>query len=183
MASETDWGIPYPESTDDVILWTKLQAMAEAIDTILTIPDPVSNGANGSNTITSTSYAALPTTPISVSITNPSSVYRLLVDVRISAWMASTVTTVELTASVNGSGGMTFAAGSTGNGHAVAQSENLLTTLGSTAQQYASSVPIIIPAGAAAVTLAMYAKRNSASGTQSLLQPVIRAIPMRFMLP
>lgn len=181
MGATTNFEIPYPDSTDAPNGPAQLQALADKVDLLLSVPDPTSAAGSGSNTITSTSYAALPTTPISCAITNPSSDFDLLVEVTISAWLISNGT-VELTCSVNGTGGMSFAAGSTGNGHAITQGENLITT-SSAATMHQSKLPVIIPAGAAAVTFAFYAKRNTASGSEFVNQPAIRAVPIRFMQP
>lgn len=179
MGQTTNFDIPYPDSTDAPNIPSDLQALADKLDLLLSLPAKQVVGSSATNVITSTSYAALPTGPISVSITNPSADYALEVDVTISAWLISNGT-VELTASVAGSGGMTFAAGSTGNGHAASQGENLINT-GTAAVQGSVTIPVTIPAGAAAVTFTFQAKRNSASGTENINFPTIRATPRRFV--
>lgn len=179
MPLTTNFDIPYPASTAAPDIPLDMAALAAKLDTLLSVPAPVNASSSGTNTITSTSYAALPTSPASVALTNPSADFALLVEVTISGWMASNGT-VELTASVNGTGGMTFAAGSTGNGHAVSQGENLL-AVDTTAASHQSTLPVIIPAGAAAVTFAIHAKRASASGSQIFNFPAIRVVPIRFM--
>lgn len=179
MPLTTNFDIPYPASTAAPDIPTDMAALAAKLDLLLTVPAPTSGSSSSTNVITSTSYAALPSSPISCAITNPSADFALLVDVTISAWLISNGT-VELTCSVAGSGGMTFAAGSTGNGHALSQGENLINT-GTAAIMCQSTLPVIIPAGAAAVTFAFQAKRNSASGTENVNFPAIRAIPRRFM--
>jgi len=180
MPLTTNFDIPYPASTEAPNGPAQLQALADKLDLLLSVPAPTSAASSGTNAPTSTSYANLPTTPISCAITNPSADYALLVMVTISAWMASAGIATELTGSVAGSGGMTFAAGSTGNGHALSQGENLITTA-ATAGMYQSTLPVIIPAGAAAVTFTFQAKRNNTSNTTTLNFPAIRAIPIRFM--
>lgn len=179
MGTTTNFDVPYPDSTDAPNVPSDIQALADKLDFLLSIPAATNGSSSGSNAITATSYGNLPTTPISCAMTNPSSDYGLLCHVSISAWMASATSTTELTASVAGSGGMTFAAGSTGNGHALQQSENLLTTL-TPAQQYQSTVPVVIPAGAAAVTFTFQAKRSAATSC-TLNAPVIRCTPIRYV--
>jgi len=179
---ETSWGIPYPASTDDVQLWTKFQALAEAVDTLLTIPDPAGQGASGSNSITLTTFSALPTTPVSCQITNPSSDFDLLVDVTISAFMTSAGTGTECQAAVSATGGLSITAGATGGSGVLSIGENLLTTLAS-ANQFSVTIPIVIPANAATVTFALFGRRNNTSNACLILQPAIRATPIRFMAP
>jgi hypothetical protein len=177
----TPWGLPYPESTDDVELWDWFQGLADKVNEWMTVPDESRAGSTANQTITATAYANLPTTSLAVSITNPSSDWDLEVDVEISAWLISDGTR-ELTCSVAGSGGMTFAAGSLSNGHAITQGENLINT-GTAAVHCSSRIPVVIPAGAAAVTFTFQAKRNTATGVQSVNSAAIRAIPQKFRLP
>jgi len=178
MPTTTNFDIPYPASTEAPNGPAQLQALADKLDLLLSVPAPTSAASSATNAITSSSYAALPSSPLSCAITNPSADFALLVDVIISGWLISSSAT-ELTVSVAGSGGMTFAAGSTGNGHALSQGENLIFT-GTLAVMCQSRLPVIIPAGAAAVTFAIQAKRNAAT-TCNVNFPAIRAVPLRFM--
>ena len=182
---ETNWGIPYPASTDDVQLWTKFQALAEKVDELLSIPDPIGLGGSGSNTITLTTFSALPTTPISTSVTNPSATYDMLTLVTISAYMASTSSATECQAALSATGGLSITAGSTAGAGILALGENLLTTVGSisSANHFSQTIPVTIPAGAAAVTFAMFGRRSNTSNACYILQPAIRVVPIRFLTP
>lgn len=141
----------------------------------LNLPDDV-NATASSSTITSTTYANLPNN-LAAAITNPRSDLDMEVDVVVSAWMASNGT-VELTATFALSGGMTVAAGS-----AVLSNGELMLEVGTTATDHQKTVPIIIPAGAAAVTVTVQARRNSASGTQIFNVPALRLKPRRWLVP
>lgn len=174
MTANTTMLLPYPQSTDPVKPYTDIQNLAAALDTLLNMPADVNNFINAQLTITSTSFAALPT-PLTVSFTNPSSVYKLVVDVQISAWLSAA--TNDVRAGLAASGGVTFTP-ALGSGGAIANSENMYTSTAGT--QCAVTIPnIIIPAGAAAVTFAMQAMRST-SGTQLVSYPAIRVIPRRY---
>lgn len=185
MPDTTNFDIPYPASTDAPDIPADLQALAEKVDLMLSLPDAIGQGGSGSNTITLTTFSALPTTPISTSVTNPSATHDMLVLVTISAFMASTSAATECQAALSATGGLSITAGSTGGNGILALGENLLTTVGSisSAQQYSCTIPVVIPAGAAAVTFALFGRRSNTSNACYILQPAIRAIPIRFMIP
>lgn len=179
---ETALGFPYPDSTDAPNVPADIEALADALDTILTLPADVTAVHASTQTVTSTTYAAL-STPVSASITNPSSVYDMLVDVKHGAYMASSAASVELSSSIAATGGLTIAAGTVGGGGAISASEFPLTAGTSTAVALQSTVRYRIPAGAAAVTFAIQAKRSAASGTQIYNFAHLRIMPVRFVLP
>lgn len=183
MPDTTNFDIPYPASTDAPDIPADMQALADRVDLMLSLPDPTGQGGSGSNSITLTTYSVLPTTPISCAITNPSSTHDMLVLVSISAFLASAGSGTEAQAALNATGGVSITAGATGGSGALALAEHLLTTTGPNAQQYQSVIPVIIPAGAAAVTFALYARRSNTSNAVTLLQPAIRCVPIRFMIP
>lgn len=176
MSAETSLQIPYPLSTDNVRVHTDLQALAAAVNTLLDLPDSVDANVNAQLTITATSFSALPT-PLTVSFTNPSADFDLLVDVQITAWLSASSNDVR--AGLSASGGVSFTP-ALGSGGAKANSENLYCSVG--AGQCSIILPIIIPAGAAAVTFAMQGMR-SVSGTQLISYPAIRVMPRRYMAP
>ncbi len=185
MGTTSNFALPYPDSTDAPNIPADLQALADKVDLMLSLPDPIGLGGSGSNTITLTTFSALPTTPISTSVTNPSSTHDMLVLVGISAYMASTSAATECQAALAASGGLSITAGSTGGNGILALGENLMTTYGSlsNAQQFSQIIPVIIPAGAAAVTFSLFGRRSNTSNACYILQPAIRAIPIRFMIP
>ncbi len=141
----------------------------------LLLPDDVTATAS-SSTVTSTTYANLPNN-LSAAITNPRADLDLQVDAVVSAWMASNGT-VELTATIALSGGVTVAAGS-----AILANGELMLEVGTTATDHQKTIPFTIPAGAAAVTVTVQARRNSASGTQIFNVPVLRLRPVRWLAP
>lgn len=183
MPDTTNFDIPYPASTEPPNGPAQIQALAEQVDLLLTLPDPTGQGGSGSNSITLTTYSVLPTTPISCAITNPSSTHDMLVLVTISAFLASAGSGTEAQAALNATGGVSIAAGATGAPGVLALGENLLTTTGPNAQMYQSTIPVTIPAAAAAVTFALFARRSNTSNAVTLLQPAIRCIPIRFLIP
>lgn len=179
---ETSMGLPYPASTDAPDIPADIQALADATNTVLNLPDDVTATVATVLSITSTTYAALPT-PLQAAITNPSSDLDMLVDIKYGAYMASSAAGVELSGSIAATGGMTFAAGSVGAGGAIANSENLLVAGIITAVSCVASISVVIPAGAAAVTFAVQAKRSAASGSQIFNFPHLRIQPRRFLVP
>jgi hypothetical protein len=184
-AYTSNFEIPYPQSTDDVQLWTKFQALAEKVDELLSLPDDVAAFvANVITTITATSFATLPSPgPVSVSMTNPSSDFDLLCDVSFSAWM-NNGTSSNVQVGVAGSGGMSWAANGFGSGGPIANSDNLIVGGGATVQQ-CGNFPVQIPAGAAAVTFTMHALRSGGTTTTlpSVNYPTLRVKPRRFVVP
>jgi hypothetical protein len=156
----------------DPALWSDLYD--EILD-LLVLPDDV-NATASSSTVTSTTFANLPNN-LAAAITNPRADLDMVVDAVVSAWMASNGT-VELTATIALSGGMTVAAGS-----AVLANGELMLEVGTTATDHQKTIPFTIPAGAAAVTVTVQARRNSASGTQIFNVPVLRLRPRRYQIP
>lgn len=182
MPDTTNFDIPYPASTDAPDVPADMQALADKVDLMLSLPDPTGQGGSGSNNITLTTYSVLPTTPVSCSMTNPSSTHDMLCMVSISAFLTSAGSATELQAALNATGGVSITAGATGGSGALALGEHLLTVL-TGAHQQQSWIPVVIPAGAAAVTFALYARRNNTTNACTLLQPAIRCVPFRFMIP
>lgn len=178
----TALGFTYPSSSDDPDVPADIQALADSLNAFLTLPASQSVGGAGGNTITSITFAALPTTPLSLVVTNPSSVYNLEVDVTFGAWVASGNTAVQLQGGVAGSGGMTWAADSVGAGGPVSNGQVILTQ-NADAHSARNGFTVIIPAGAAAVTFTLQAKRTSASGTQIFNQPFLQVQPRRLIKP
>ncbi len=180
----TPMGIPYPSSTDDVQLWTKFQAQATALETLLNLPSPVSFSTGGIGTIVSAAgaWAAVPAPggPCEVSITNPSSTYKLVVDVCAQAWLSASGGTGNVQGMIVASGGLTWAGGSFGSGGAISNGENMFFSVGASGISASSFITAEIPAGAAAVTFALHVLRSVADGTKTVLYPAIRVIPRRF---
>lgn len=187
MATTTpEFGFPVPQSTDDTQLWTKFEALATAVETVLNLPDAVEAHISTTIAPTSTSFATLPSPgPLSVSFTNPSSVYSLWVDLEFQAWVAgggAGATTMQV--GVAASGGMTWAAnGFTTDGSGpVANGDNIFQG-SAQATLVKAGYPVLIPAGAAAITFTMHALRSNTSNAVACNYPILRVKPRRFFKP
>lgn len=178
---ETGMGIWYPASTAPPRVWEDMQALAESVDTLLDLPDAVAGLVNNTISVTATALATLPT-PLSISITNPSADYNMEVDVSFSAWLLLGATTTSITVGVAGSGGMTWGASSFGAGGPIANSDNMFYN-GTVFVMQRSEYPVIIPAGAAALTLTMQAFRSNTGASANCNYPTLRAKPRRFLVP
>jgi hypothetical protein len=180
---ETSYGLPYPASTDDPRVWEDMQALAAAINTLHDLPDAVSGFINSTISVTATSLATLPSPgPLAISITNPSADFDMEVDVSFSAWLTVAAAATSITVGVAGSGGMTWGAASFGAGGPIANSDNLFTNAAQFVTHH-SEYPIVIPAGASAVTLTMQAFRSNTSNAANCNYPTLRAKPRRFIVP
>jgi hypothetical protein len=145
--------------------------MADNLPAIVTAPPPAST-----NTITATSWAVLPGGSLTASITNPSGTKDMVVMITMAAKISASASDVRVCVGL--SGGMTVAAG------AVEPSwGNRLWSGSSGLIASSSSFPIVIPAGASAVTVTMYAYRASATGTQQCDYPTLILTPLRFQSP
>ena len=147
----------------------------DAIDLVL--PDVVTDFGNGTNTVTATAWAVLPTVTCSVDVVNDHPSATMLVDVRYSAWLASTVG-ASLRVGIDVSGALTIAPG-VGGGAAAGWGEILLTTYEQTQQQQQASCTLECPPGT--TTIAIWAYRSAASGTHTCNYPTLRAIPVRYL--
>ncbi len=179
----TGLGFRYPASTDDPDVPADIQALADDLNTFLTLPAGINLGGVGSNVITSLTFAALPSSPLSGSITNPSSVYNLECDVTFGAWVAAGVSTIQLQGGVALSGGMSVAADALGSGGPVATGQ-LILTQNVDPHSAQSGFQVIIPAGAAAVTFTVQAKRTGVNAAQFIYNaPYLQVQPRRFIKP
>lgn len=179
----TGMGLWYPASTAPPRVWEDIQALATSVDTLLDLPDAVASSVNATISVTATALATLPT-PLSISITNPSAVYNMEVGVSFSAWLTvATDQATAITVGVAGSGGMTWGAASFGAGGPIGNSDNLFFNGGPSFTMQHSEYPIIIPAGAAAVTLTMQAFRSNTTRATNCNYPTLRAKPRRFLVP
>lgn len=178
---DTSLGFPYPASSDDVQLWTKFQALAEAVNAFLELPDDVSASVSGNITITAASFSLLPAPgPLNIVFSNPSADYDLLVDVSISTLMLSSTSTTVLQVSLAASGGVSFPA--TAGGGGPLEDSEILRTNSASFEQGQVTYPVLIPAGAAPVTFAVGAMRSAATSC-TLNDPVLRIKPRRFQVP
>jgi hypothetical protein len=140
------------------------------------MPATVTAYGNGTNTITSATFAALPTNPCSVAFTNPSATRALEVRVSYGAWVLAA--SGDVRGCVVATGGLTITSG-VGGGGAIGWGEILYTSAASGSQAHADFT-CTIPAGAAAVTFTVQALRTGA-GAVSLNYPTLRVAPQRFV--
>jgi hypothetical protein len=142
------------------------------------LPDAVgaSAASPGTNTVTATSWAVLPSNPVTVSITNPHPDADMLCLVTYGAWMSATASDVRLALDI--SGALSVPPG-VGGGGAKGWGQVPMTSV-STAQQFSASFPVALPPGT--TTFKAYAYRPAASGTQAVNYPVIDVTPQRYVL-
>lgn len=170
---QTTLGLPYPASTAVPRVWEDIQALADAMNALLTLPAPAAESGTTS-TITATSWTGLPTSNPSPTLTNPHATRGMLVDVRYSGWLATTGPAVRCVPRVWGD--VTIAAG-IGTG-ALNWGEVLYTATAGT--QCSASFLMTVPAGGT-VTADLQAYRDSASGTQTVNYSTLRLIPLRYV--
>ena len=132
-------------------------------------------GANG-NTITSTSWAVLPGGSVTAVMTNPSATRNMVTQIDFGAEATASASDVRL--GVGLSGGMTVAIGSVEPSWAYR-----VWTASSVVATYTVTIPVVIPAGASAVTATLYAYRPVASGSQNIGYPAIIWTPLRYAMP
>lgn len=141
------------------------------------LPAPASAHGNGTNNITSTSFAVLPTTTVSQAMTNPHPRAKLLVVVEYGAWLVGAAST-DVRASLVVTGSLSASAG-IGGGGAVGWGEVLFATATASAQ-HSSMVTFELPVSATAATFQVYAMKNGA-GTPQCNYPTVSIVPVRFL--
>ena len=142
------------------------------------LPTPATATGSGVNSITSTSYAALPSFPVSTSMTNGHPSLYMLCLVTYSAWVFSSSSSVFGRVSLELTGGLPISAGSVGSGAAAGFGEIIR---GGINDQYQSSFTALLPAGTT-TTFEMRALRESAVPTVQVNYGTIRVTPLRYSL-
>ncbi len=158
-----------------------IRAGARLDATDFALPDPVAAtaGGAGTNTVTATAWAVLPTNTVTAAITNPHPELPMLCLVTFGAWMSASANGVRAALDISGS--LTIAPG-IGGGAAIGWGE-ILFCGASTNNQYSGSFTIELPVSLTAATFKMHAYRDSATGTQQVNYPTIRVTPLRFVEP
>lgn len=155
-----------------------IRAGARLDATDFDLPDVVTGYANGSNTITATTFTDLPTTACTASITNPHPTASMLVLVEFGGWVTAG-SSIGTRFCPRVSGSTTIAAG-IGGGGAIGWGEipysNSTSKLG-----LRGSFTVELPVSANAAVFTMQAYRDSASGTQTIEYATIRLTPVRFV--
>lgn len=143
----------------------------------LSLPDAVSAHGNGSNTLSTIGWGALPTTPVSASILNPHPSATMLCLISYGAWLSSS-TTNDVRIGLDVSGALTIAPG-VGGGAALNWGE-IPTLYGIAANQSKqATIPLELPPGT--TTFKVYGWKTSGStGNQVVSYPTLRIVPVRF---
>jgi hypothetical protein len=154
-----------------------IRAGARLDATDFDLPDVVTASGNGSNTVTATAFAVLPTVTCTASITNPHPTAAMLVLVSFGAWMSASANAVRCCPAISGS--TTIAAG-IGGGGPIGWGE--IPMCGTTTKNhYGASYTVELPVSGNAAVFSMQAYRDSATGTQLVDYPTIRLTPLRFV--
>ncbi len=141
------------------------------------LPDVQTAYGAGTNVITATAFAVLPTTTCTATITNPHPTANMLTLVTWGAWMAA-ATANDVRAALDFSGATVIAAG-IGGGGAIGWGEILIASTTLPAVHESSTITVELAPGT--TTIKMYAYRSAASGTQNVNYPTIRAVPLRYL--
>jgi hypothetical protein len=144
--------------------------------TDFSLPTVVTAFGNGTNTITSTTFANLPTTSCIAAIVNSHPTANLLVLVTFGAWLSASANAVRICPAV--SGAVTISAG-IGGGGPIGWGEIPLTGSSPT-EHHAASATYELPPGTS--TFTMQSMRDSAAGTQKADYNTIRIAPLRYIL-
>jgi hypothetical protein len=173
--SAGSFGVPVRNAILDLDNRLAVREAAEAL------PPPQTAFVASTIAITSGSFAALPSPgPLQLTITNPSNVFDLEIDVTHSAWISIGGAT-DVRGGLAATGGMSFGPVAFGSGGAVAYSDTLFSQTTATTMQRVN-LSIRIPAGAAAITFAVQAMRST-SGSANYNYPTLRIQPRRFIVP
>jgi hypothetical protein len=145
--------------------------------TDLVLPAVVTGYGSGTNTITATAFAVLPTTTCSASITNthPTAALRCLVTY--AAWMSASANGVRGSLAISGS--VTVAAGIGTAAIGWGEIPYCDSTAGNAVRS--GSFSIDLPVSGSAATFSWQAYRDAAAGTQTCNYPTIRIVPICFV--
>lgn len=143
------------------------------------LPAVATGYGNGANAVTSSTFAVLPTTTCSASMTNPHPFARLLVMAEYGAWMKGNTST-DVRGCLNVSGSLVISAGlGGGNGGPVGWGEVLYQT-NARYNQHKAMCTYELPVSASAATFDFYAMRSGANTTACDF-PTIRITPLRYL--
>lgn len=145
-----------------------------------TLPDPVSGYGNGTNAITSSTYAVLPTNTCSCSITNPHPSATLLVMVDFGCRMIVGAQPNEVRAAISVTGSLTAPAGLSGAGP-VGWGE-ILRSMDQWGTQHRTVVTYELPPSGTAATFAVWAQRYAGAGTARCDYPTLLVTPLRYLV-
>lgn len=153
-----------------------IKAGAKVDATDFDLPDVVTAFGNGTNTITSATFAVMPTNTCTAAITNPHPTATMLCLVAYGAWMVGAAAT-DTRMSLDVSGAVTIAAG-IGGGAAIGYGEIPIAGTTTASLQYAATITVECPPGT--TTFKTYGLRTGA-GVVSINYPTIRVVPLRYL--
>jgi hypothetical protein len=142
------------------------------------LPDVVTEYGNGTNTITSTSFAALPTAPVKTSITNPHPGAKMLCIVGFGAWGSASANDVRLALRVSRAEQDYVSAG-IGSGASIGWGEIPAEALTTTSSMFAT-VTVSLDPSPIPYVFEVYALRTTA-GTQDVRYATVRIVPLRYI--
>lgn len=172
---DTSLGITYPASTAHTRIWEHVQTVADDVNTLLALPAMVEADGAASNAITATSFAAIPTTPVSASLVVPAG-RDLLVAVTIRAVLIVTASG-DLRASLLASGAATWTPGA---GNAQWSRSLWCGYVGGGVSAQEKTVYLTCTAGQT-LTASIQAYKTGASGAWSLNYPSLSIQPLRYV--
>lgn len=144
-----------------------------------TLPDVVAEYGNGTNSITSTSFAVLPTTPVTAQIYNPHPYSSMLCIVGFGCWANAATNDVRVSLRVKRAEQEYIAAG-IGAGASIGYGE-IPATLLSTLNHFHAVVTCELEPSPNPYVFQIYAMRAAAAGTQDVRYATIRIVPLRYV--
>lgn len=144
------------------------------------LPGVVTEYGNGTNTITSTSFAVLPTAPCQAQILNPHPTKDMLCLVGFGAWMSASASDVRIAVRVTRAHQEQIAAG-VGGGGPIGYGEIPASALAAITHGHATFTCQLDPSPYPYV-FEVYAMRAAASGTQDVRYATLRILPLRYLL-
>jgi hypothetical protein len=169
------FGIPVRDAIRDLDARMSLREAAELL------PANVSQYGNGINVMVGGAnvWTTMPSFPVSVVMTNPSSDFKLICNVFFGAWLQASVGDSRIGVAL--SGGLTVATPTLGPNQPTGWGLVPMTTQ-TTADQHMGFFQVEIPAGAAAVTFTAMGMRSNGTATANVNYPTIHVVPDRFSL-
>jgi hypothetical protein len=162
----------YPPGTSTVTEGVPFAAMDHAL------PLPVAETGNGVNTITSTSFAALPSYPCTAQILNPNPDQAMVCLVGYGAWASASTNDVRLALRITRAGQQYLAAG-IGSDGPVGYGEIPAVLVSSLTGIHARTSVLLDPSPYPYV-FEVYAMRAAAAGTQDARYACLRIVPIRY---
>lgn len=155
-------------------------AFVDATDFALPGDAVAAAGGAGTNTISATTWAVLPTNPVSASISNPHPSLSLLVDCYYGGWLIGAgVSSGGVRAGIDISGSVAISPG-VGAGAAVGWGEILFNQTSQPVQCH-SMITVELPVSTTAAVFAMHAYRDASGSGWQVNYPTIRLVPRRFV--